>query len=56
MYFTPEFFFIRLLSQVFIRYAPDISEEGEHRNKSKKVTKVTIKANMIWFVTIQKCS
>ena len=44
MYFTPEDFFyvfIRLLSQVFIRDAPGISEKDENRSKSTKVTKVT---------------
>ena len=43
MYFTPEDFFnvfIRLLSQVFIRDAPGISEKDENRSKSTKVTKV----------------
>ena len=42
MYFTPEDFFnvfIRLLSQVFIRDAPGISEKDENRSKSTKVTK-----------------
>ena len=41
MYFTPEDFFyvfIRLLSQVFIRDAPGISEKDENRSKSTKVT------------------
>ena len=33
--------FIRLLSQVFIRDAPGISEKDENRSKSTKVTKVT---------------
>ena len=40
MYFTPEDFFyvfIRLLSQVFIRDAPGISEKDENRSKSTKV-------------------
>ena len=44
MYFTPEDFFyvfIRLLSQVFIRDSPGISEKDENRSKSTKVTKVT---------------
>ena len=44
MYFTPEDFFyvfIRLLSQVFIRDAPGISEKDENRSKSTKVTKVS---------------
>ena len=44
MYFTPEDFFyvfIRLLSQVFIRDAPGISEKDENRSKSTKV-KVTL--------------
>ena len=43
MYFTPEDFFyvfIRLLSEVFIRDAPGISEKDENRSKSTKVTKV----------------
>ena len=43
MYFTPEDFFnvfIRLLSQVFSRDAPGISEKDENRSKSTKVTKV----------------
>ena len=43
-YFPPEDFFyvfIRLLSQVFIRDAPGISEKDENRSKSTKVTKVT---------------
>ena len=43
MDFTPEDFFnvfIRLLSQVFIRDAPGISEKDENRSKSTKVTKV----------------
>ena len=46
MYFTPEDFvyvFIRLLSQVFIRDAPGISEKDENRSKSTKVTKVSPK-------------
>ena len=41
MYFTPEDFFyvfIRLLSQVFIRDAPGISEKDENRSKSTKVS------------------
>ena len=45
MYFTPEDFFyvfIRLLSQVFIRDAPGISEKDENRSKSTKVTKVIV--------------
>ena len=45
MYFTPEDFvyvFIRLLSQVFIRDAPGISEKDENRSKSTKVTKVKV--------------
>ena len=44
MYFTHEDFSyvcIRLLSQVFIRDAPGISEKDENRSKSTKVTKVT---------------
>ena len=43
MYFTPKDFlnvFLRLLSQVFIRDAPGISEKDENRSKSTKVTKV----------------
>ena len=43
MNFTPEDFFnvfIRLLSQVFIRDAPGISEKDDNRSKSTKVTKV----------------
>ena len=43
MYFTPEDFFnvfIQVLSQVFIRNAPGISEKDENRSKSTKVTKV----------------
>ena len=49
MYFTPEDFFyvfIRLLSQVFIRDAPGISEKDENRSKSTKVTKVTRTAKL----------
>ena len=48
MYFTPEDFvyvFIRLLSQVFIRDAPGISEKDENRSKSTKVTKVNTSSN-----------
>ena len=32
--------FIRILSQVFIRDAPDISEKDENRSKSTKVTSI----------------
>ena len=44
MYFTPEDFFnvfILLLSQVFIRDAPGISEKDENRSKSTKVKKAS---------------
>ena len=54
MYFTPEDFFyvfIRLLSQVFIRDAPGISEKDENRSKSTKVTR-----NDIGVSIIQGCS
>ena len=49
MYFSPEDFFnvfIRLLSRVFIRDAPGISEKDENRSKSTKVTKVASRIRM----------
>ena len=63
MNFTPEDFFyvfIRLLSQVFIRDAPGLSEKDENRSKSTKVTKVTKGVpvrglSQIWQVTTYPC-
>ena len=53
MYFTPEDLFnvfIRLLSQVFIRDAPGISEKDENRSKS---TKTKTKTHKTWLEQLE---